>query len=272
LSLSLHPLSTLELGDDFDLKHSLKYGHLPCAYTEEDPKAYLQSYYKTYLEEEVKQEGLTRNLGAFARFMESASFSQGSVLNVTSVAQDCAVERKVVENYFSILEDLLIAYRIPVFAKRAKRRLVKHQKFYFFDVGVYRAIRPSGPLDRPEEIDGIALETLLFQELISVNSNFGLDYKLHFWRTSNGLEVDFVLYGDKGMFAFEIKRVAKIRSGMLSGLKSFHRDYPEARIFFVYGGNRVMHDGEIEIVPIDWLFKNLKNVLTGKRKWIKQDF
>ena len=183
------------------------------------------------------------------------------MLNVTSVAQDCAVERKVVENYFSILEDLLIAYRIPVFAKRAKRRLVKHQKFYFFDVGVYRAIRPSGPLDRPEEIDGIALETLLFQELISVNSNFGLDYKLHFWRTSNGVEVDFVLYGDKGIFAFEIKRVSKIRSGMLSGLKSFHRDYPEARIFFVYGGNRVMHDGEIEIVPIDRLLKNLKDIL-----------
>jgi len=71
----------------------------------------------TYLDEEVRQEGLTRNMAAFARFMESASFSQGAVLNISEVARECSVERKVVEGYFSILEDLLIAYRVPVFTK-----------------------------------------------------------------------------------------------------------------------------------------------------------
>ena len=126
------------MGGDFRLEHSLKFGQLPSVYREANPKKFLEAYVKTYLEEEIRQEGLTRNLSAFARFLEAASFSQGSLLNISSVAREGHVERKVVETYFSILEDLLIAYRVPVFSKKAKRRLVAHPKFYFFDVGIYR--------------------------------------------------------------------------------------------------------------------------------------
>lgn len=103
------PLTTLELGNDFNLDQSLRFGHLPAVFQEADPKAYLKSYVHTYLDEEVRQEGLTRNMTAFARFMEAASFSQGAVLNISEVARECSVDRKVVEGYFSILEDLLIA-------------------------------------------------------------------------------------------------------------------------------------------------------------------
>jgi predicted AAA+ superfamily ATPase len=84
---------------------------------------------QTYLREEVQQEGLTRNLGAFARFLEAAIFSQGSVLNITAVARECHVERKVVEDYFTILEDLLLAVRVPVFSRKAKRRPMTHRKY-----------------------------------------------------------------------------------------------------------------------------------------------
>ena len=108
LTYFMHPLTTIELGKDFNLDHSLAYGQLPCAYIESNPKGYLESYVKTYLQEEVQQEGLTRSLGAFYRFLETASFSQGSVLNISEVSRECAVERKVVENYFTILEDLLM--------------------------------------------------------------------------------------------------------------------------------------------------------------------
>jgi len=82
----------------------------------------------------------------------------------------------VAEQYFTILEDLLIASRVPVFTKKAKRRMVGHPKFYFFDVGVYRTIRPKGPLDQPEDIDGAALETLVFQELQAQNTLLNLGY------------------------------------------------------------------------------------------------
>jgi predicted AAA+ superfamily ATPase len=233
-------------------------------YTEADPQKYLEAYVKTYLEEEIRQEGLTRNLSAFARFLEAASFSEGSVLSISSVARECHVERKVVESYFSILEDLMIGYRIPIFSKKAKRRLVAHPKFYFFDVGVYRTLRPMGPLDAPGEVEGIALETLFLQELIALNSTLGFGYKIFYWRTSNGREVDFVLYGPKGLLALEIKRTSRMTSAMLGGLKAFLADYPMAKAYFVYMGSRRMYDGKIEIIPVLEILKNLSTLLSGK--------
>ncbi|HHL35510.1 MAG TPA: ATP-binding protein [Desulfobulbaceae bacterium] len=263
LTRFMHPLTVQELGNDFSLETSLRFGHLPAIYSEPDPADYLASYIQTYLREEVQQEGLTRNLQVFARFLEAASFSQGSVLNISEVARDCGAGRKLVEQYFYILEDLLLAHRLPVFSKRAKRRMVSHPKFYFFDAGVYRAIRPKGPLDRPEEIDGMALETLMFQELLAVNDLHRLGYELFYWRTSNGQEVDFVLYGEAGIIAIEVKRAAKIRSRDFRGLKAFGRDYPMASLYMFYGGDTKMYIDNITLIPIEEALVKLPELCTA---------
>jgi predicted AAA+ superfamily ATPase len=261
LTYSFHQLTAIELAKDFNLAHSLKFGQLPCVYTEKDPKAYLESYVETYLREEIQQEGLTRNLSAFSRFLEAASFSQGSVLNTSAVARECAVERKVVENYFSILDDLLIGCRLPVFTKKAKRRMAAHYKFYFFDVGIYRTIRPSGPLDMPEEMEGLAFETLVFQELRAINDCLRLGYELYYWHTASQVEVDFVLYGSKGLKAFEVKRTSRINENMLRGLKAFLKDYPSAKAYLIYGGTRRFYEGKITILPIQDALLTLPDIL-----------
>jgi len=263
LTYALHPLTAVELGAAFDLERSLAWGQLPSVHVEADPKAYLESYAQTYLREEVQQEGLSRNLGNFARFLEAASFSQASSLNVSAVARDCGVERKVVESYFSILEDLLIAAQVPAFAKKAKRRLAAHPKFFFFDAGLFRTLRPKGPLDRPEAIAGHALETLVFQELRAVNDYLRLGYRINYWRTADGREVDFVLYGEKGLLAFEVKRAAKPSPAQLRGLRAFLGDYPMAKAFFLYGGKRRRHEGGIEFVPLDEALPRLPELLGG---------
>ena len=257
----MHPLTVTELGQDFDLRRALQYGCLPFACTEPEPRDYLRSYVTTYLREEVQQEGFARNLAAFARFLEAASFSQGSVLNMAAVARESAVNAKVAEDYFSILEDLLIAVRLPVFAKRAKRRVVAHPKFYFFDAGVFQAIRPRGPLDSPEETRGAALETLFLQQLRAVNDYADLGYSLHYWRTAAGDEVDFVLYGERGLVAFEVKMTQTVRPGNLRGLRRFRESYPQAKTFFVYTGSRRRHDAGIEIMPAEAALRGLEELI-----------
>jgi predicted AAA+ superfamily ATPase len=82
---------------------------------------------------------------------------------------------------------------VPAFEKKTKRRLVLHPKFYFLDAGVYRAIRPMGPLDGPADVGGPALETLVLQELRAALAYSRIGYKIHHWRASSGAEVDFVL-------------------------------------------------------------------------------
>jgi predicted AAA+ superfamily ATPase len=249
LTRHMHPLTALELGKDFDLQRALRYGGLPLACTSKNPKDYLKSYAATYLREEVQQEGFARNIGAFGRFLEAASFSQGSLLNMAAVARECAVSAKVVEDYFSILEDLLIALRVPVFARRAKRRLVAHPKFYYFDAGVFQAIRPRGPLDAPEQIHGAALETLFLQQVRAINDYRDLGYRLHYWRTSTGDEVDFVLYGERGLRAFEVKMAHNVRPDDLRSLLRFRADFQGAKVHLLYLGHRRWHERGIEIVP-----------------------
>lgn len=261
LTRFMHPLTSAEVGTDFDLRRALRHGCLPFAYTEPDPVEYLQGYVTTYLREEVQQEGFARNLAAFARFLEAASFSQASVLNMAAVARESAVGSKIVEDYFGILDDLLIAVRLPVFTRRTRRRVVAHPKFYFFDAGVFRAIRPRGPLDAAEEIEGAALETLVLQQLRAVNDYLGLGYRLHYWRTATGDEVDFVLYGERGLVAIEVKATSRARTDDLRGLRRFRGDYPQARAILVYTGTRRWHESGVDIVPAPELIRSLGAVL-----------
>ncbi len=259
-----HPLTAMELGGDFDFEKALSHGLLPTLYDSDkdvNPESYLAGYIEAYLREEILQEGLTRNVSAFNRFLEAASFSQGEVLNVTQVARECSVHRKVVENYFQILDDLLIGHRIPVFRKKAKRRMIQHSKFYFFDTGVYRAIRPRGPLDTPELIDGASLETLVLQNLMATIENHQLNYSIYFWRTTSGKEVDFVLYGDDGLVAIEVKRSQTVTLKDLAGLKTFRQDYPSTEAIFLYGGDQELLIDGVRVLPIEQALSGLNELL-----------
>ena len=157
----------------------------------------------------------------------------------------------------NILEDLLLAYRLPVFTKRAKRATVQHPKFYFYDTGLFHALRPSGPLDKPEEKTGVALEGLVAQHLRG-----WLDYRhpgarLYFWRTSAGSEVDFIVYGSDIFQAIEVKNSSTIHPGDLRPLKSFGEDYPEAeRIILYRGSEKLLRDG-ITIEPCEEFLRRL---------------
>lgn len=262
LTYYLHPLTALELKENFDLEHALRFGLLPTATQEKNPAKYLTSYVATYLEQEIFQEGLTRNLSAFSRFLETASFSQGSILNMSAIARDSSVERKVVENYFTILKDLLIGYKLPPFSKRAKRRLISQSKFYFFDAGVYRTIRPAGPLDSPEEINSVALETLFFQNLLAVNQALELGYDLYYYRTATGIEVDFIAYGKRGIIAFEVKHSGRFSDSMLKGLKHFLKDYPHSRAYLLYLGNETFYFDQITVAPVEVVLLTLNKILS----------
>jgi uncharacterized protein len=264
LTRFMHPLMAEELGKDFDLRRAVQIGGLPFAWTTEAPEDYLAAYASTYLREEVLQEGLTRNLAAFSRFLEAASFSQAGVLNIAAVARESGIEAKLAESYFSILEDLLLAVRIPPFTKRAKRRVVLHPKFFFFDAGVFRSIRPKGPFDSPEEADGPALETLVLAHLRAWNDYGNLGYSIHYWRTPSGDEVDFVLYGELGLIAVEVKRSQRVRPDDLQGLLRFRQDYPSSRAVLLHGGPRRWHESGIDMVPLREALVDLDATLAGR--------
>jgi predicted AAA+ superfamily ATPase len=254
---SMHPFMAAELTTEFSLANALKIGMVPLIVNAVQPEDSLKAYVSLYLREEVQIEGLVRNLGDFSRFLECATFSHGSVLNISEVARDCHIGRKAADAYFSVLEDLLIAFRVPIFRKRAKRHLSIHPKFYYFDAGVFRAIRPAGPLDAPDEIDGAALEGMVAQHLRAWIAYGDDRANLFFWRTKSGNEVDFVVYGPDVFCAIEVKNTAKLRPQALSGIISFKEDYPEADTCLLYRGKERVRIKNTLCIPCEQFLLSL---------------
>ncbi len=257
LMKTLHPFMASELGSHFHFQKALKTGLIPLVWSGENQEEILRTYLSLYLKEEVQMEGLVRNLGGFSRFLEAVSFSQASVINTSNIARECQVERKVVEGYLQILEDLLLSFRIPVFTKKSKRELSSHPKFYFFDVGVFRSVRPKGPLDVTSDIDGLAVESLVAQHLRAWIGYRDRGEELFFWRTRSQVEVDFVIYGPDSFYAIEVKNSTRVRPEDLRGLISLQADYPQASCLFLYRGREKLKQKGILCLPCEDFLKNI---------------
>jgi predicted AAA+ superfamily ATPase len=254
----LHPFIAAELGTDFSFDAALRNGLIPLVVSANAPGKTLATYIALYLKEEVKEEALVRDIGAFARFLEAISFSHGGILNLSNIARECQVSRKIVENYLSIVEDLLLGYKLPVFTKRARRAMTVQPKFYLFDAGVYNHLRPRGPLDSPDEIGGMALEGLVLQHLKAWCDYSDAPVNCYFWRSRGGAEVDFIVYGEHHFHAMEVKSTKQIHPSSLRSLKTFLSDYPVASAMLLYRGvEKLMIDG-IPCWPVEDFLLQLK--------------
>lgn len=245
------PFLASELGTQFSLEKALKVGLIPLIWESKDPVQRLNDFITLYLKEEIQAEGLVRQITDFARFLEIASFSHGCIWTTTEISRASSVKRATVDNYLQILEDLLLSFSIPVFTRRAKRRLIAHSKFYFFDVGIFRSLRPRGILDSESEIEGGAVEGLVAQHLRAWTLNQKEKHSLSFWRTATNLEVDFVIYGPRGFWAIEVKRSAHLSPADIKGLVAFQEEYPEAKCFIVNGSKREENYRGFPVIPLE---------------------
>jgi predicted AAA+ superfamily ATPase len=254
---TLHPFMAAEI-PEFSLENALWLGLLPLVVAAGDPEDTLRAYAALYLEQEVQLEGWARNIGDFARFLESISLSHGAVLNISNVARECQIERKTATGYVEIIEDLLLGFRVPVFTRRAKRRTAAHPKFYFFDAGVFRTLRPKGPVDVREGFEGAALEGLVAQHLRAWIAYGKREAQIYYWRTRSGVEVDFIIYGEAGFWAIEVKNASRVRPEDLGGLKGFAADYPECEPLLLYRGRERLKIDRIRCLPVDDFLRELK--------------
>ena len=125
-----------------DLRKALTIGTLPGIYEENlsSAKRSLKAYVETYLKEEVMQESLVRKIDHFIRLLDIAGQVNGEPTNYTSIARDSGVSVKTAQEYFDILVDTLIAFRIDGWSYSVRKQLRQSPKYYFFDCGVLNAI------------------------------------------------------------------------------------------------------------------------------------
>jgi predicted AAA+ superfamily ATPase len=255
------PLCSQEI-PGFDLLQAFNNGLLPSIYPQNtvNAKRSLKAYVEAYITEEVKGEGLVRNLPAFARFMESLRFSHGEIINFTNIAREVGVDSKTVQEYYNILIDTLLGFFIPPFRKQASREIIKSApKFYLMDTGVANYICNR----HVKELSGIdagkSLEHLILLELLSFRALKEKEFSINYWRTKTGIEVDFIL--DAGNIAIEVKISRRVDKKDFHGLAIFAKEYKPKRLILICLEEKrrkvVLSGCEIEVIPVLNFFESL---------------
>ena len=250
----LYPLTYRELGSRFDLFCAIERGLIPSIYFSDNPRADLQAYAGSYLQQEIVAEGATRNIPAFSRFLRVAALCNGTIVNFTKVANDAQVARTTVYEYFEILKDTLIIYELPAWRKSKKRKPLASSKYYFFDIGVVSALQNREFRQGTPEF-GEAFETYLMHELISY-SNYLSGVPLNYWRSTSGYEVDFII-GDHT--AIEVKAKQNLATADIKPLRALAEEKKLIRYLCVSLEPRMRKIGDITILPYKEFLETLWN-------------
>lgn len=246
------PLTLAELGHPLPLNDLLRFGMLPSVRAEPALAVdILDAYVSTYLREEIQQEALTKDFGAFSRFLEVAAISNGQVVNVAGTARDAGVTRMTVARYYQVLVDTLIGFWLPAWQSKARIKEVRHPKFYLFDPGVARALlgRIREPLEAAER--GALLETLVLHELRAAMSVHNAGGDLSYWRTPAGVEVDFIWRRGRRAVGIEVKASARWRREDAAVLRQLMDEKVLTAGYVVYGGSEVLRDRGIDVLPFE---------------------
>lgn len=263
VELHMSPFLPQELGPHFDLERALREGTLPLVWASDDPEETLAAYVHTYLKQEIQAEALVRNLPGFARFLPVAALFHGQALSVSSLARDAGVSRTTVEGYLQILEDTLVATRLPAYEGRLRVRERRHPKLYFFDPGVARALRHvHGPLQAQER--GALVEGLVLGVLGHFAAHHHLCDRIGHWSPAEArlTEVDFVLERGTEVLAIEVKSSVRLHEVDFRGLRSMEGTRGLGRRILVYAGDRRLRTQD----GIDaWPVATLADELAGGR-------
>ena len=251
----LHPLVYPEL-PQFELLKVLRYGTIPSIYFSEEPEEDLRAYCGTYLKEEIQAEGAVRKIENFSRFLETAAFSSAELVNYENIANDSAVPARTIREYFTVLEDTLIAKVIEPYKGGKKRKPVSTGKLYFFDTGVSNIL--SGRyVEKPKsEAFGKALEQYIYTEIAAYLSYRKDPRKCTFWRTTGGHEVDFVIGDDT---AVEVKGSENISERHCKSLLYLAEEAPLKHIIVVSMVEQTRTLGTVSVLPVEKFLSNLWN-------------
>jgi len=261
VTTAMFPLVSAEIGGALDMTRSLVYGSLPMAVDGQDPVAYLRSYAETYLDQEIRAEALSRNLGAFSRFLEIAARQNGQVTNASAIARDAGISRHTVQSHFEILNDTLIGFWLPAWKHKPGTKRVQQSKFFFFDCGVVRALSGRLPYPPTQEELGPLLETFVLHELRAYLSYTGRHYALRFWRTYDGTEVDVLCETVDGFVAIEIKAGTRWEKRFNRGLHRVQNELgaDHTRCYGLYLGERTALWDDVRVMPVPYFLQQLWN-------------
>ena len=248
------PLSFYEV-KGFSLQKAMISGLLPPHFLSSAPVRDLRAYIADYLKEEIADTARIKNIPAFAGFLRTAALTNAELLNYTNVGRETGISAKVVRNYFEILYETFLAYRLPPWRASKKRKMTLTDKFYFFDMGVSNYLAGTNP--SPGNLSfGKSFEHYILMELMAWKKYRNPELNLSFWRASSGYEVDFICHDMHTVI--EVKSSSRIHKNHLKGLKALKEEHKPKNIILVCLEREPRTvDKNIQILPYRHFLKSL---------------
>lgn len=206
-----------------------------------DPQQALADYFATYVQRDLRALTNVGDLATFERFVRLCAGRCGQILNLSSLGADAGVSHTTAGKWLSLLEASYIAFRLPPYFWNTSKRLVKSPKLYFFDPGLAAWLlgiqSPGHVLAHP--LRGALFENLVVVEALKFFWHRARRDGLHYYRDSDGNEVDLLVELHDGVFPIEIKAGETVNPDYFRGLRAFARQYAEPPPnggAIVYGG------------------------------------
>lgn len=259
LQTLMFPFVYPEYRDRWTIDEACAWGTLPLVVCDPPHRAEtLASYVDMYVKEEILAEALVRNLDPFVRVLQAAGLYNGQILNIENLARESAVQRTTVERYFQILEDTLLAARVPGLRLGIRSKEILHPKFFLFDTGLARAAAGLVKDDVDAVWKGFAFEAFLHHELRAAIANAGKNLPIFHYAVSGGFDVDFLvqtrpktLSAPRQLLAIEAKWGTRFKPEWTRGLNVLLAESSRQvrRAVIVYRGADTLRHGDIDVLP-----------------------
>ena len=259
--LRLLPLSLLEMhraGLPHDTARLLQYGGYPAVHAQGiKPADFFNDYFETYIQRDLRELVALRHLPEFRRMVRLCAGRVGQILNYQSLANDVGVSQTTIATWIHLLETGYVVFLLPPWFENLGKRLIKSPKLYFYDTGLAAWLMgiddPAQVVTHP--LRGHLFENLVITEFAKYFENQGERARLHFWRDSNGQEVDLIVEnglapGQLGLV--EIKSSQTYHADFAKGLRQVSKVLGDrvARQMVVYGGAEHYVREGVEVVGI----------------------
>lgn len=209
----LYPFSLEELRGSYSglemdrlLERRMIYGMYPeITQDEGDGEKKLKNLALSYAYKDILQYQYIKNPEVLEKLLKALALQIGGEVSYNELAGLVGVSKQTVENYVQLLEKAFIIFRLGPFSRNLRNELKKLRKIYFYDTGIRNAlINNFNAFDLRTDV-GNLWENFMISERIKHNNSRGIDANMHFWRTTQKQEIDYVEEKNGVLSAFEFK-------------------------------------------------------------------
>lgn len=219
----------------FDIKSILNtvlvYGQYPHLIKNSSDEKYLLNFVDSLIFKDILELNLIEDKKLAKDLLKLLAFQIGNLINYSELASSLKADQRTVKRYIEIFEQSFILFRLYPYSKRKRDEISKSAKIFFYDVGIRNALIEDFSDVESRMDKGALFENFFISELVKQNSYSDKNYKLYYWRTKQGSEIDVVLEKGDELIGAEVKYKRKTIN------KAFKNRYPEAKVRLITADN-----------------------------------